>query len=170
MRKLLVVVAVLAAAGISAVPAGAAMLFQANLNGLQEVGPNNSPGTGYGTVLLNDAENLITVNENWSGLLAPATASHIHGPALPGVNAGVLFPLSGVPAATAGTIPEQSFAISAAQVVQLKGGLYYFNVHTSAYPGGEIRGQIVIPEPSAFVVVACGLASVAGFVRRKKKA
>src|SRR5205085_4820168 len=46
------------------------------------------------------------------------------------------------PAATSGTIPEQTFAISAAQVADLRAGLFYFNIHTANFGGGEIRGQI----------------------------
>ncbi len=130
-------------------------LFTATLDGLQEVSPNNSPATGFGTVVLNDAMDQITVNLLWSGLTTAATAAHIHGPALPGVNAAVIFPLSGVPAATAGTIPQQIFSINAAQITELQEGLYYMNVHTSVFPGGEIRGQLV-PEPVILSLLAVG--------------
>ena len=59
------------------------------------------------------------------------------------MNAGILFPFAGVPAATAGSIPTQVFTITSAQVTQLKAGQFYFNVHSTIFPGGEIRGQIV---------------------------
>src|SRR5512139_966046 len=75
--------------------------FQALLSGLGESPPNASPASGFGTVVLNATQTQITVDESWSGLTAPATASHIHGPGGAGTNAPVLFPLSGVPAATA---------------------------------------------------------------------
>src|SRR2546423_10332162 len=97
------------AAAFSTGIAYAQTTYHATLTGLQEVPADASTATGSGTVVLNAAGNLITVDESWSGLSAPASASHIHGPALPGVNAPVLFPFSGVPAATSGTIPEQSF-------------------------------------------------------------
>jgi hypothetical protein len=29
-----------------------------------------------------------------------------------------------------------------AQIADLKAGKWYFNVHTAAHPGGEIRGQV----------------------------
>jgi hypothetical protein len=117
-------------------------LFSASLNGAQEVSPNASPAIGLGTVLLDDVAGTITVNETWSGLTAAATASHIHGPAAAGVNGPVLFAFTGVPAATAGSIPQQVFPVTPTQIAQLRGGLFYFNVHTSTFPGGEIRGQI----------------------------
>lgn len=143
---------------ILATPAAhATLLFEATLDGAQESSPNASPATGFGTVVLNNAEDQITVNLNWSGLTAPATASHIHGPAAPGFNAAVVFPFSGVPAATAGAIPEQTFAMPAARLADFKAGLYYFNVHTSNFPGGEIRGQIrQVPEPATLSLLVLG--------------
>ncbi|MSU58030.1 MAG: CHRD domain-containing protein [Pedosphaera sp.] len=149
----------IAAIALSTGAAFAQSTFQAILDGLQEAPvPNASPGTGFGTVVLNAAQTQITVDENWSGLLAPATLSHIHGPAAPGVATGVAFPLAGVPNATAGAIPQQVFAVTPAQVANLFAGLMYFNVHSSAFPGGEIRGQItLVPEPATTTLFAAGL-------------
>ncbi len=110
----------------------------------QEVPPNSSLGTGLGAVSLNADQNLITVNLSFSGLTSNATAAHIHGPAAIGVNAPVLFGLAGVPGAMSGSIPQQTFAVTPTQVAQLRAGLLYFNVHTGNFPGGEIRGQILL--------------------------
>ena len=115
----------------------------ASLTGAQEVPPTGSSATGTGTVSLSADHTTITVNLTFSGLTANATAGHIHGPAGPGVSAPVLFPFTGVPAATSGSIPTQTFAVTPAQVAQLRAGLFYFNIHTSTFPGGEIRGQIL---------------------------
>jgi hypothetical protein len=142
-------------------PVAAQTTFDAFLNGTSEFPSNASPGTGFGQVVLNAAQNQITVDESWSGLTAPATASHIHGPAPAGMNAPVLFPFSGVPAATAGSIPTQSFAITPTQVSDLFNGLYYMNVHTSTFPGGEIRGQLlIVPEPATAWLLGIGAASL----------
>jgi len=121
--------------------ASAALQFQASLSSAQEVPPNASTATGSGSFTLNDAETNLSINVSFSGLSAPQTAAHIHGPAAPGVNAGVQFgfPL-GSPVIT-------NWAIPAAQVVNLKAGLLYVNVHTTAFPGGEIRGQILAAVP-----------------------
>lgn len=115
---------------------------QTALSGLSVVPPNASPAIGTGTVVLNAAQSQITVDLAWSGLLAPATASHIHGPAGPGTNAAVLFPFSSVPGTTSGAIPQQTFPITPTQVAYLQSGLLYMVVHSSAFPGGEIRGQL----------------------------
>ncbi len=134
-----------------AVPAFADRRFQATITGAQQVPPVNSNGTGIGTVLLNTAETQITVNMSFSGLTSNASMAHIHGPAATGANAGVLFDFSGVtPAATSGTIPQQTFAITPTQVTQLKNGQFYFNIHTANFGGGEIRGQIVTAPPQKF--------------------
>lgn len=119
--------------------------FIAVLDGEQQVPSVSTSGTGAGTVFLNATENQITVNLTFSGLTSNAGAAHIHGPAGVGANAGILFDFSGVtPAATSGTIPEQTFAISPTQVTQLKDGQFYFNIHSANFSGGEIRGQILL--------------------------
>jgi hypothetical protein len=147
---------------LSPAHAGAALMtFDAVLNGANEVPPTSSTATGFGTVVLDTSTDTITVNESWSGLTAPATLSHIHGPAPVGVNAPVLFPFTGVPAATTGSIPQQTFTLTPAQVTELESGLYYMNVHTSTFPNGEIRGQLftaAIPEPSSLIMGTSALA------------
>src|SRR5580765_6081370 len=107
MKKLLTVLIVGSALCASTVRAQ--WTFYANLSGLGENPINGSPGTGFGQVILNAAQTQITVDENWSGLTGPATASHIHGPGGVGTNAPVLFPFASVPAATSGSIPTQTF-------------------------------------------------------------
>ena len=155
---------------LSAGAVSAQTTFEAFLTGLGENPPNASPATGFGTVVLNAAQTQITVNESWSGLLSPATASHIHGPGGAGTNAPVLFPFSGVPNATAGSIPEQTFAITPTQVGYLFSGYLYFNIHDSVFPGGEIRGQILlVPEPCTSTMVGLGLLAISGYSCRKRR-
>ena len=148
--------------------ASAQTTFQAFLSGLGEVPPNASPATGFGTVVLNAVQTQITVNENWSGLSATASASHIHN-APPGVNGAVIFTFAGVPAATTGAIPQQTFAITAAQVAQLFAGNMYMNIHNSAFPGGEIRGQLV-PEPGSLALLGAGSLALTLLARSKRRA
>ena len=148
--------------------ASAQTTFEAFLSGLGENPPNASPGTGFGTVVLNLAQNQIVVDESWSGLTAAATASHIHGPAGAGTNAPVLFPFAGVPSSTAGSIPEQTFSITPTEVDDLFKGFLYMNVHTSTFPGGEIRGQLLlVPEPSAIILGGMGAVVLARQHRRR---
>ena len=129
--------------------------YQSLLTSSQEVSAPPSNATGIGIVVFDTVANTIKVDLSWINLTSAAAAAHIHGPAPLGVNGPVLFPLTGVPSATAGAIPEQFFSVNSTQIGWLQTGLLYFNVHTSTNPGGEIRGQIVpaaIPEPSPLVV------------------
>jgi hypothetical protein len=111
--------------------------YSAALDGLQEVPPNASPASGSGLFNL-DGDNVLTYNISFSGLVAPETGAHIHGPGSEGVNAPVVFSL---PAGS----PKIGFVgpLTAAQAADLNAGLYYVNIHSSTYPGGEIRGQIL---------------------------
>ena len=118
-------------------------VFFGELDATQEVPTNASVGTGFGQVTLNDLENLITVSVNYSGLSSGVTIGHIHGPAIPGSNAPVLFDLSPSLGQVSGSVLNRSFAIDAVQLADLKAGRLYFNFHTIINSGGEIRGQIV---------------------------
>ena len=171
MRKLTLLLAVAAAALLTPSVINASTIFVANLVGANEVPPNASPGSGFGTVVLNDLMDQITVDLNWTGLTSPATAAHIHGPAAPGTNAAVIFPFASVPAATSGLIQEQTFAITPTQVGQLQGGLFYMNMHTANFPGGEIRGQLALatPEPGSMALIGFGLTTLLGLVRRRRR-
>ena len=49
------------------------------------------------------------------------------------------------------------------------GGQTYFNIHTSNFPAGEIRGQLApVPLPAALPLFAAGLGIVTFLARRKK--
>ena len=149
----------LLAIGLFTFSASAQTTFDAFLTGIGENPPNGSPATGFGQVVLNAAQNQITVDLNWSGLTAPASAAHIHGPGGSGTNASIIFGFTGVPNATSGAIPEQTFAINATQVGYLFAGYLYMNVHDANFPGGEIRGQLyLVPEPSTAAIVTLAAA------------
>jgi hypothetical protein len=136
------------------------VLFQTQLTGSQENPPNASPATGWGTATLDLSTNFFVFNDSWTGLSAPATASHIHSPALAGSNAGVIIPFTAANGFIAGTTSgsvSYSGTLTSTQATQLLGGFFYVNVHTTNFPGGEIRGQITatpVPEPSTYAVGA----------------
>ena len=113
-------------------------MYAATLSAAQEVPPGNTGGTGMAEIQLDTSTNVLSWKVTYSGLTGPATAAHIHGPAGPGANAGVVIPF---PGANANPIVGQA-TITAAQRGDLAAGLWYVNVHTAAHPGGEIRGQL----------------------------
>ncbi|MDQ3686119.1 MAG: CHRD domain-containing protein, partial [Acidobacteriota bacterium] len=52
----------------------------------------------------------------------------------------------------------------------LQGGQTYFNIHSNAFPGGEIRGQLQpVPEPATMILVGTGLAAIAGRKLRRRR-
>jgi len=97
-----------------------------------------SSGSGSATMTLDVATLELGYTVDYKDLSGPATMAHIHGPADPGANAGVIVPLT-VASATqlAGKV-----TLTDAQVADLKAGKYYVNIHTAANKGGEVRGQI----------------------------
>ena len=136
--------AVLALAGCGAMSSMSSMAsgtdtYEATLSGAQEVPPNMSTGTGKAEVQVDPKTYKITWKVTHSGLSGPATAAHIHGPAAPGSNAGVVIPFKGDPNAQPVT---GEATLTPAQYADLAAGLYYVNFHTAKSPAGEIRGQL----------------------------
>ena len=122
-------------------------VYTAYLNGSNEVPPNSSTAQGFGRLFLNEAETQITVSTYYNNLTSGITAAHIHGPSAVGGNANVLFDLTPTPGPTSGSVQDRVFAVTAAQVADLKAGLWYINVHNSSFPNGEIRGQLLPARP-----------------------
>ena len=76
----------------------------------------------------------------YSGLTGPATAAHFHGPAAVGANAPPVVP---VPATALANPIKGDATLTDAQAADLAAGKWYFNIHTAANKGGEIRGQVM---------------------------
>ncbi|MBX2999216.1 MAG: CHRD domain-containing protein [Caldilineaceae bacterium] len=115
------------------------LLFNVTLSGAQEVPPNNSTATGSATVVVNTADNSLQYNISFTGLTSQETGAHIHGFAPPGTNAGILFNLP------AGNPKVGTLSYTDAQEANILAGLTYINIHSSTFPGGELRGQIANP-------------------------
>jgi len=159
------IIAATALAVMASTSWGTIIPLQALMNGaLANAGAGTgSSGTGVMTGTLDDVSNLLSWNVTWGGLTGSPTLQHFHGPALPNQNAGVQVGIG-----VAGPPVIGSTTISPSQASDLLGGLWYLNLHTSAFGGGEIRGQVnVVPEPYSVAMLAIGLASVAGLHRLK---
>jgi len=111
--------------------------FMATLKGADEVPANDSAGTGMVMAKLDTATKIFTYDVTYAGLTGPAIAAHFHGPAAPGLNAGPVVPLT-----TLANPMEGSGTLTDAQIADLEAGKWYFNIHTSAHKGGEVRGQL----------------------------
>lgn len=162
------------------------VLYTVILSGAAEAPPNASTGTGTALITLDFDLVTMKVETTFSGLLGNVTAAHIHGPtAVAGTGtAGVMtmtptftgFPLGATfgtysqtfdmtlsssynaafVTANGGTVSGALNALNAA----IQDGKSYLNIHTSSFPGGEIRGFLTpVPEPSALLMgtAAAGL-------------
>jgi len=141
--------------------------FSSMLMGTNEVPPNASPATGTATGTYDDISNMFMMDVAASGFIAPVTAAHVHvAPA--GTNGGVLFPLTGATGSTSYSSHDMA-TLSAGEETDFLAGNFYVNIHTSAFPGGEIRGQLeptAVPEPATFVGM---LAALGIFVAARRK-
>jgi hypothetical protein len=149
-------------------PASEAARFRTSLSGPAENPANNSPGVGAATVDLDTSTHTLHVSVTFSGLTTPNTAAHIHccitvpngtagvattTPTFPGFPSGVT---SGTYDATLDMTQASSWnpafitanggtpaSAEAALASGMNNTLSYLNIHTSQFPGGEIRGFLV---------------------------
>jgi CHRD domain len=181
-RQLLVFAALLAISILSAASArGAVTTYTAVLTGPGESPTNNSPGTGLATVDVDPTAHTMHVHVDFIGLTGTTTASHIHSPTttpLTGTaNVATTTPtFAGFPlGVTSGTydntldmtqassynpafITSNGGSIPASETAlfnSIAAGTSYLNIHTSTFPGGEIRGFLVVPEPASLGLLAC---------------
>ena len=138
----------------------ALLTYNVVLEGAQEVPPNAATGSGFGTAVVNTVANTITLSPTFGGLTGSATAAHLHGPGARGAVAGVKFPI--------GTTSGATYVITyvEADEADILAGNWYVNIHTGAFPGGELRGQLdntgFASKTLAVAVTGSGTGSVTG--------
>jgi hypothetical protein len=167
-RTVLLAVGVLAAGLLVASLAGATSgkrLKADNLSGYQENPDISTGASGSFTATLDDTAQTITYTLTYSGLEGTVTQAHVHF-GKRAINGGIAFFLCGTtvapgPAGTP-TCPADgtvSRTVTAADILgptdqgieamnydelaaAMRNGSTYANVHSSLWPGGEIRAQI----------------------------
>ena len=147
--------AVTAAFGWAALPAAAAQLYLATLKPVP--GITDSLGYGSATLMVAADQKSATLHFSYSNLTTPKVSEHIHGP-LNGINpTGIIFDIDkpAAPSPAIQPLPDGSYqwVFDTNQepigplgpgnntfLDDLAAGKLYMNVHTSKYPGGEIKG------------------------------
>jgi hypothetical protein len=137
LRSALIGLAVAGLAGTLPV-AAETMTYSATLKSASEVPPNSGGGSGTLTATYDTTTKTLTWEGNYQGLSGPPIAAHFHGPAAPGTNAPVL-----VPAPVKSSPFKGAATLTPAEAQDLADGKVYFNIHTAAHKGGEIRGQVL---------------------------
>ncbi|MDP3290354.1 MAG: CHRD domain-containing protein [Methyloversatilis sp.] len=191
------VVAVLLAATSLASPAFAQEVeYFATLSGPAEAPPNESPGTGSVTLTLDLDLRTMTIDASFSGLLGTLTVAHIHcctalasegtagvatpTPTFPGFPAGVTsgsymetFDMKLATSYNPAFITANGGTADSAYSVLLachNDGKSYLNLHSSEFPGGEIRGFLApVPEPETWAMLLGGLGLIGWAARRSHR-
>jgi hypothetical protein len=172
-----------------------AQSFDVFLDGPSESPANASPGTGFGTVVFDSIAHTMTINLSFTGLLGTTSAAHIHAatttpfagtavvatqtPSFVGFPLGVTsgafsnsFDMTLASSFRAGFITANGgtpATAEAALIAAANTGRAYFNIHTTTFGGGEIRGFLVhsaAPEPATAALALLGLGVLA--YRRKR--
>jgi hypothetical protein len=156
--------------------------------------PSGSTATGFAEVTIDTVASTMEVNVTFSGLLAPNTASHIHCCIAPGLNtivatttptftgfpSGVtsgsydhIFDLTSATSYNPAFVTANGGTVASAEATLLAGlaaGDAYLNIHTTSFPGGEIRGFLrAVPEPSTWAMMLLGFAGVGFMAYRRRK-
>jgi predicted heme/steroid binding protein len=141
-------------------------VFFANLSGLNEVPANDSPAIGFFTGVFDDTNDSFSfswlITDNLVGTPS-SPGAHIHfAPA--GSNGPIVFGFASAAWDLSGSAVWED--MSQESIDRLFAGDLYANFHTTAFPGGEVRGQIaLVPAPGALGLAACGALV---FVRRRR--
>ena len=122
-------------------------------SGAQEVPANGSSATGTFVGTYNDATDSLIYTITFSGLSANVTAAHFHGYVPPGISGPIIFAPTGIlfPTGVMSGTFKDTVILTQGQEDSLKLGLIYFNIHTTAFPAGEIRAQLFLQNAS-FVI------------------
>ena len=115
--------------------------FGGRLNGEQVVPPVTTEARGAVFVALNETETQVQVYLGFVGLSSAQTTATINSPAMAGENAPSIHTFTAI-GGTSGRFPTATFNVTAAQIAQLRNGLWYVQIGSTNNPAGEIRGQI----------------------------
>lgn len=130
------------------------LLFTARLSGANEVPAVVTRAKGLVTATV--VGNEVTINAVFDSLSGPVTACHFHKGASTGTGQSITNYVSSV----RGNRLYLKTTLTNAQIGDMMEDSMYFNVHTAANTGGEIRGQMVFETDYLFDAFASGAQEV----------
>ncbi len=175
--------------------AHAATTFTSRLSGLNEIpNANNSAGTGVATAAFFNANNSIRLTGSFQNLTGLTLLGHLHCCSTRAANGAQAIDFTENPGFQRG-VRSGSFDLTydlldaatyTAAFLTASGGtalgarnrlftnfnneLGYFNIHSTVFPGGELRGHLVsIPEPAAWGMMIVGFGFIGGALRRRSQ-
>jgi len=197
MNRIRLVAALLAATTLASPALAREVEYFATLSGPAEAPPNESPGTGSVLLTLDLDLRMMTIDTRFSGLLGTLTVAHIHcctalasegtagvatpTPTFPGFPAGVTtgsymetFDMKLATSYNPAFITGHGGTADSAYTVLLAGlndGKVCLNLHSAAFPGGEIRGFLApVPEPRTWAMLLGGLGLIGWAARGARRA
>lgn len=111
-------------------------------SGAQEFPPVTTNGTGTITGTYNSVTKSLSFTATFSGLTGTTTQAHFHGPANLGANAGIQIANAGFPTGVTSGNYSNTYTLTVTQETQFLNNMWYANIHTNIFPGGEIRAQL----------------------------
>ena len=135
-------------------------LFRANLTGAAEVPPCDADGTG--TALVTITGTTVSYTITVANIDLPPTGQHIHSGAA-GVNGPIVVNLPGTWVGNTLTGSTTTTTAQAAAIIANPSG-FYVNVHTSACPGGAVRGQLAATASTIPTASTIGLMALAAIL------
>jgi CHRD domain len=141
-RRVVSVALVLGAIGMLMLspPAGAVQRFELTLTGAAEVpGPGDPDGTGTASFTFNRGTRTVCWEVTVEDITLPAIGAHIH--VVPPDPGPIVVPITAPDASgmSAGCTTASRELIKA---ITKDPSSYYFNVHTTDFPGGALRSQL----------------------------
>jgi hypothetical protein len=129
--------ALLLALLLAPAPGRAELVFTADLAGARAVPPTDSPATGTATLVLDEAQGVVTYSVEFTVLEGEETEARFHR-GRPGTPGPILFTLP------LGSPKTGTWPVTPDIVAELLAGRVYVLIHSDPYWTGEIRGDFAL--------------------------